>query len=110
MMTIAPAKCYVRDDAGALRVGLADVSLDSVVMAFQDGFSAEAIQLQLPALTLEEVYEAITFYLAHQDAVDRYLIQQSSRWQELRDLSHQSSSPLLQRLRSIRHSQVGNQA
>ena len=44
---------YVRDVNGTLRVGTADISLDSIVIAFEDGLAAEAIQLQYPVLTLE---------------------------------------------------------
>ena len=49
------------------------VSLDSVVFAFLDGQSAEAIAQAFPVLKLEHVYGAITYYLAHRDEVDRYL-------------------------------------
>ena len=59
---------YVRNIDGAFQVGVANVSLDSIVFAFQDGLAAEAIQIQYPALTLEEVYGAITYYLANRSA------------------------------------------
>jgi hypothetical protein len=47
------SKTYVEKDAqGALRVGSLGVSLDSVVIAFQHGHSAETIQQRYPALSL----------------------------------------------------------
>ena len=49
------------------------VSLDSVVYAFLSGQSAEAIAQAFPVLRLEQVYGAITYYLAHRDDIDRYL-------------------------------------
>lgn len=49
------------------------VSLDSIVYAFLSGQSAEAIAQAFPVLSLEQVYGAITYYLAHRDDVDRYL-------------------------------------
>ena len=49
------------------------VSLDSIVYAFLDGQSAEAIAQSFPILNLEQVYGAITYYLAHRDVVDRHL-------------------------------------
>ena len=49
------------------------VSLDSIVYAFLEGQSAEAIAQAFPVLTLEQVYGAITYYLAHRDEVDQYL-------------------------------------
>ena len=103
-------KPYVRDENGVLRVGEADLSLDSVVIAFQDGLAPEAIQLQYPALTLEEVYGAITYYLANREAVDEYLAQQAQRWTELRRTSEQTPSPVVTRLRALRKSAVGEPA
>ena len=53
------SKTYVEEDSqGALRVGPLGVSLDSVVIGFQQGHSAETIQQLFSALTLEEVYGA----------------------------------------------------
>jgi uncharacterized protein (DUF433 family) len=49
------------------------VSLDSIVYPFLEGHSAEAIAQAFPVLTLEQVYGAITYYLAHRDDIDRYL-------------------------------------
>ncbi len=94
---------YVREDNGAFRVGEADVSLDSIVIAFQDGLAPEAIQLQYPVLTLEEVYGAITYYLANQETVDRYLAQQAQFWEELRRSGERTPNPVVTRLRPIRH-------
>jgi uncharacterized protein (DUF433 family) len=49
------------------------VSLDSIVYAFQKGLSPESITHSFPLLTLEQVYGAITFYLANRNQVDAYL-------------------------------------
>ncbi len=49
------------------------VSLDSVVYAFRRGASPESIERSFPLLTLEQVYGAITFYLARQPEIDTYL-------------------------------------
>lgn len=49
------------------------VSFDSIVYAFLAGQSAEAIAQAFPVLSLEQVYGAITYYLAHRGDVDRYL-------------------------------------
>jgi uncharacterized protein (DUF433 family) len=89
---------YVREsDQGGLRVGDLDVSLDSVVIAYQQGCSAETIQQLYPALTLEEVYGAIAFYLANQDEVDRYLGRRESHWQDIRQAAAQNPSPVANR-------------
>lgn len=49
------------------------VSLDSVVYAFLNGQTAESIAQSFPALSLEQVYGAIAYYLAHRPEVDAYL-------------------------------------
>jgi len=64
---------YVEQRDGAYVVAGTRVSLDSIVYAFLDGQSAEAIAQAFPVLTLEQVYGAITYYLAHREEVDRYL-------------------------------------
>ncbi len=58
---------------GAYVIAGTHVSLDFVVYAFLDGQSAEAIGQAFPLLSLEQVYGAIAYYLAHRDDVDRYL-------------------------------------
>jgi hypothetical protein len=88
-----------KNNLGGWRVGKLDVSLDSVVIAYRQGYSAETIQQLYPALTLEEVYGAITFYLANQQEVDRYLAAQDARWDELRKMSREAPSPVVARLR-----------
>ena len=57
------------------------VSLDSLVYAFHRGASPETISRSFPVLTLEQVYRAITFYLAHEQEIDVYL-QESERGAE----------------------------
>jgi uncharacterized protein (DUF433 family) len=95
-------KRYVHEDAhGALRVGSLDVSLDSVVIAYQQGHAAETIQQLYPVLTLEEVYGAIAFYLGNVDEVHQYLKRQDALWQQLRTSANQSPSAVVQRLRAL---------
>lgn len=70
---IAMPDPYIEQRDGVYLVAGSRVSLDSVVWAFLDGQSAEAIAQAFPLLTLEHVYGAITYYLAHRAEVDRYL-------------------------------------
>ena len=88
------------DDHGVLRVGATRVMLDSVVAAFHQGHSAETIAQQYPALTLEEVYGAITYYLANTEQVDQYLQRQDEVWQQGRERAEAGASPVVLRLRS----------
>ena len=96
-------KRYVRvDENGVYRVGDTRVMLDSVLAAFHQGHSPETIQQQYPALTLEDVYGSITFYLAHQEEVNAYLQRQQVVWDNWRALTEQKSSPVFERIRASR--------
>jgi uncharacterized protein (DUF433 family) len=102
-VNVSEPRSYVRtDERGVWRIGQTRVSLDSVVIAYQQGHSAETIRQQYPALTLEQVYGAITFYLANREDVERYLDQQQQLWNDLRDKASQNPSPIVERLRSLR--------
>ncbi len=96
-------KQYVREDAhGAIRVGNTKISLDSVVYAFRAGHSPETIMQQYPALTLEEVYGAITYYLANRAEVEAYLARQDKLWEEFRRQVEQLPNPVMERLRALK--------
>jgi uncharacterized protein (DUF433 family) len=94
---------YVRtDENGVLRVGNTRVMLDSVVAAFDQGHSPETIRQQYPALTLEEVYGAITYYLAHHQEVTEYLRRQGALWDQWRSKCEGKPSAVVERLRALR--------
>jgi|SRR6266540_1373756 len=71
---------YIEQCDDAYVVAGTRVSLDTIVYAFLEGQSAETIAQAFPVLTLEQVYGAITYYLAHRGEVDHYL---ESRRQDL---------------------------
>jgi uncharacterized protein (DUF433 family) len=102
------SKVYVQpDEHGALRVGGRGISLDSVVYAFLEGHSAETIQEQYPVLNLEEIYGAIAFYLANREEVQQYLQRQEQLWEQLRQQSEQTPSPVVERIRALRKTAAG---
>ena len=78
-------KRYIeKRDAGYWVAGTR-VSLDSIVLAFLDGLSPETIVTEcFPVLTLEQVYGAITYYLAHRVEIDHYLQQGDAEFNALR--------------------------
>jgi uncharacterized protein (DUF433 family) len=93
---------YVRvDEHGVMRIGNSRVMLDSIVAGFEQGHSPETLQQQYPALSLEEVYGAITYYLAHMDEVHTYLKRQDELWEAWRAKTPTRSSPVVERLRAI---------
>jgi len=68
-------KAYVEERDGGYWVSGTRISLDSIVAAFNRGAAPETIRRSFPLLSLEEVYGAITFYLAHESQIDQYLRQ-----------------------------------
>ena len=58
-----PLSPYIEERNGGLYVAGTRVSLDSVVIRFQQGASTEKIVQSFPALQLSHVYGAIAYYL-----------------------------------------------
>jgi uncharacterized protein (DUF433 family) len=79
------------------------VSLDSVILAFLEGISPEAIVTEcIPVLTLEQVYGAITYYLAHRAEIDAYLQQADAEFEALRQRTHQADPGFSKKLAKAR--------
>jgi uncharacterized protein (DUF433 family) len=74
-------KVYVEKREGGYWVARTRVSLDSIVYAFRRGAAPETIRRSFPLLTLEEVYGAVTFYLAHEQEIDDYLRQSEAEFE-----------------------------
>ena len=89
---------YVEQREGVYRVAGTRVSLDSIVYAFISGQSAESIAQSLPVLTLEQVYGAITFFLAHREEIDRYLEAQEQDYEAKRTASRAVDPMFYQKL------------
>ena len=58
---------------GVVRVGGTRVTLDTIVMAFKEGATAEEIVYQYPSLDLADVYAVIAYYLQRRPEVEAYL-------------------------------------
>ena len=99
-----------QDEHGVYRVGDTHVMLDSVVAAFREGHSPETIQSQYPALTLEQVYGAIAYYLGNRRQVEEYLRQQDAVWAQEQRRSEQTSGAVVQRLRALRGAGVAKKS
>jgi uncharacterized protein (DUF433 family) len=61
------------DVDGVVRVGNTRVTLDTIVMAFMEGATAEEIAQQYPSVFLADVYYTIGYYLRRQAEVEAYL-------------------------------------
>lgn len=60
------------------------VTLHSVVIAFRDEASAEAIAQRYPTLCLADIYSVIGYYLRHRDEVEPYLGERADEAARLR--------------------------
>ena len=79
------------------------VSLDSIVFAFLEGLSPETMAAEcFPVLTLEQVYGAITYYLAHRAEIDAYLQQADAEFEALRQATHQADPTFTEKLAEAR--------
>jgi uncharacterized protein (DUF433 family) len=99
------SKDYVTQVDGAYRITGTRISLDSVVYAFLNGQTPESIVESFPLLTLEQVYGAIAYYLAHQSEIDQYLWQEEAEFEVLRQRLREQNLPLHQKLLAIRRQQ-----
>ncbi len=72
LMTLAPVltKSYIEQRNTGYWIEGTRISLDSIVYSFLNGESPETIAQNFPLLSLEQVYRAITFYLANRETVD----------------------------------------
>ncbi len=94
------SKEYVAQHEGTYRIAGTRVSLDSVVYAFRRGASPESIQRSFPSLTLEQIYGAVAFYLAHQEEIDQYLLDGEAEHEKLRAASRAAHLESYEKLES----------
>lgn len=93
---------YVVNHAGCYRITGTRVSLDSIVYAFLEGDSPETIAQCFPALTLEQVYGAIAYYLANRAEIDAHLKVEEADFEQRRQLAREQNPQLYKRLEEAR--------
>lgn len=73
------------DADGAIRVGGTRVTLDTICAMYEYGHSPEVIAAKLPALSLPDVYAAVTYSLRNPETVAEYLKRregEATMWEE----------------------------
>ena len=100
------SKEYVEKVNGCYRIAGTRVSLDSIVYAFRNGDTAETIARSFPVLTLEQVYGAIAYYLAHRAEVDAHLLLEEADFEEQRRRSRIENPDLYERLQAARQTRA----
>jgi uncharacterized protein (DUF433 family) len=94
---------YVEWREGGYYIAGSRVSLDSVVYAFLRGESPEGIVESFPALSLEQVFGAVTFYLANRERIDAYLRDAKSEFAQMREEARRKHPALYAKLEAARH-------
>ena len=95
-------KEYIEKRSGGYYIAGTRVSLDSVVYAFLRGESPEGIAESFPALGLEQIFGALTFYVANREEVDRYLSEGRQEFYKLRKQARQDHPALYAKLAAAR--------
>ena len=93
---------YVEQHNGAYRVAGTRVSLDSIVYGFNEGQSPETIVQSFPFLELEQVYGAITYYLAHRSEIDAYLESGRQEYENARNAERAADQAFYDKLAKAR--------
>jgi uncharacterized protein (DUF433 family) len=101
---------YVEQREGGYYVTGTRISLDSVVCAFLRGESPEGIVESFPALSLEQAYGAVAYYLAHQQSIDLYLQNGRADFERMREESRRKNPALYARLEAARRSMQSSRA
>ena len=97
------SKEYVRLIDGVYLIGDTRISLDSIVHLFREGMSPESMVESYPALTLEQVYGALAFYLGNQGEIDSYVAAGERADQLQHEQSRRTNAELIAKLRRARH-------
>nr|VFJ90839.1 MAG: Protein of unknown function (DUF433) [Candidatus Kentron sp. H]VFJ91866.1 MAG: Protein of unknown function (DUF433) [Candidatus Kentron sp. H]VFJ98529.1 MAG: Protein of unknown function (DUF433) [Candidatus Kentron sp. H] len=89
-------------NADDIRIKGTRVGIETVLDEYLNAMSPEEIAVRYPALTLEQVYATITFYLHNRPEVDRYL----ERWRRYAEQAWQQQqrdpSPAIRRPRALK--------
>ena len=94
---------YIEQRDGGYYIAGSRVSLDSVVYAFLRGESPEGIAESFTALSLEQVFGAVAFYLANRESIDAYLRGGRAEFARMRDEARRKHPALYSKLEAARH-------
>ena len=81
---VAKAPPLVEDEEGVIRIAGTRVQLETVVVAFDAGATAEEIAQQYSSLELADVYAAISYFLDNEAAVRDYVAKRTEAARALR--------------------------
>jgi uncharacterized protein (DUF433 family) len=97
-----PASPYIEERNGGLYVAGTGVSLDSVVIRFQQGASPDKIVQSFPTLKLSQVYGTIAYYLENEQRIDDYIAEGERELEQSTVALSQTNPDLFARLEAAR--------
>ncbi len=86
----------------AIRLKGHRIGLEHIVERYNDGYSAEMIVHELPSLSLEQTYAAITYYLHNKEAVDAYMAEIERFVEDQVRLAEANPSPIRQKMQRVK--------
>jgi uncharacterized protein (DUF433 family) len=97
-----PVSPYIEERSGGLYVAGTGVSLDSVVIRFQEGASPDKIVHSFPSLKLSQVYGVIAYYLENEKAINNYIAEGERELEQAAVPLSQTNRELFSRLKAAR--------
>ena len=100
------------DNPNGIRIRGTRVNLEDVIYLAREGMSAGQIRQDLPALTIEQVHAALTYYYRNRQTVDDYMLRQDAEYDAEKRQAEAGDRPevvsRLLRLKSERKGKVGS--
>ena len=81
------------DTNGIVRVGKTRVTLDTIVMGFMEGATAEEIAQQYPSVHLADIYYVLGYYLRRRPEVEAYLDRRRQQAGQVRQQNEERFDP-----------------
>jgi len=97
-----PVSAYVEERNGGLYVAGTRVSLDSVVILFQERASPEKIAHSFPTLKLSQIYGVIAYYLENEKTIKDYIAEGERQFEQEAVPLSRSNPELFARLQAAR--------
>jgi uncharacterized protein (DUF433 family) len=97
-----PGSPYIEERNGGLYVSDTGVSLDSVVIRFQEGASPDKIVQSFPTLKLSQVYGVIAYYLENEKTINDYIAEGERQLEQSATPLSQTNPELYARLEAAR--------
>ena len=105
-----PVSPYIEERNGGLYVAGSRVSLNSVVIHFQESESPKSIVKSFPTLKLSHVYGAIAYYLEHEQTVNEYIAESQRELERIVRPLSESYPEMFARLEAARREMASKHA